>query len=203
MYYVYKIVNLSNNKVYIGCTNNIKRRTEYHLDRLNRNCHDNKFLQKDWNFFGHEYFDIEIIESFIEDDKFEKEIFYIKEYDSLFPSGYNLTVGGKGITGFKQCEDQKINHSIKMQGKNNSRYNKKMNVGKYKGVYTHRKKNNNYVYYDAKMTINKESIWIGGFTKEKDAAIAYDDYCWEIYHDLSHLNFPERKAIQFSIYKDL
>ncbi len=193
MYFLYKIINLSNNMIYIGCTKNINQRIKNHLYNLCKNNHENKILQKDWNFFGYDYFDFEIIESFTENIGLQKEIETIKMYNSMYPNGYNLTKGGVGVNGYIQDNNQRKNQSIKMQGKNNSRYNKKMNMSQYKGVYIHKKKNENYIYYNAKMTINKKSVWIGEFKKEKDAAIAYDDYCWLVYKDLNHLNFPERK----------
>jgi len=44
MYYIYKIENLKNHKVYIGLTNNLIRRKNRHFSDLRRNCHDNNFL---------------------------------------------------------------------------------------------------------------------------------------------------------------
>jgi group I intron endonuclease len=41
---------------------------------------------------------------------------------------------------------------------------------------------------------NKKKEHIGRFEDEKIASFAYDDRCFEIYGDLSKLNFPERMA---------
>ena len=49
MYYVYEIVNLKNNKRYIGITNNVKRRFSSHLSALRYNKHVNAKLQRAFN----------------------------------------------------------------------------------------------------------------------------------------------------------
>nr|DAN97146.1 MAG TPA: intron associated endonuclease [Caudoviricetes sp.] len=49
MYYIYKIENLVNHKIYIGLTNNIRRRRIRHFSNLRHNCHDNSFLQDEFN----------------------------------------------------------------------------------------------------------------------------------------------------------
>jgi len=46
---IYKIVNITNGKLYVGKANNIKKRIRRHLKELKSNNHYNKFLQKDYN----------------------------------------------------------------------------------------------------------------------------------------------------------
>ncbi|MBK3494676.1 GIY-YIG nuclease family protein [Viridibacillus sp. YIM B01967] len=58
---VYKITNTTNNKVYIGSTNNLKRLNGVQF-MLKMNSHTNKTLQADWNKFGAASFEIEILE---------------------------------------------------------------------------------------------------------------------------------------------
>ena len=94
-YYIYKIENLINHKVYIGLTNNIERRRNRHFSDLRHNRHDNHFLQKEFNIYGEENFSFSVI---FEDDITEKEIgdkekYYIKQYDS-YKNGYNQNEGG-------------------------------------------------------------------------------------------------------------
>lgn len=95
MYYIYKIENLVNHKKYIGLTNNIRRRYLRHFSDLKRGCHDNSFLQKEYNIYGKENFSFE--EIFCGDisakEIGEKEKYYIKFYDS-FHNGYNQNEGG-------------------------------------------------------------------------------------------------------------
>ena len=54
---IYKIENKINGKVYIGQSNNIIRRWEEHISKLNNNSHENKILQYSWNKYGMYNFD--------------------------------------------------------------------------------------------------------------------------------------------------
>ncbi|MGE7623056.1 GIY-YIG nuclease family protein [Viridibacillus sp. NPDC096237] len=58
---VYKITNITNNKIYIGSTNNLKRLNGVQF-MLKMNNHTNKALQADWNSFGEASFEIETLE---------------------------------------------------------------------------------------------------------------------------------------------
>ena len=94
-YYIYKITNLKNNLVYIGLTNNVKRRRYRHFYDLSHNKHDNSFLQNHYNIYGSENFVFEIIHEEECDEKriSELERYYIKKYDSYL-NGYNQNEGG-------------------------------------------------------------------------------------------------------------
>ena len=90
---IYKITNLINNKVYIGQSVDIKRR--WHAHRNPR--FDNKNpLYSDIRSFNIVNFSFEIIEECDFSLLDEKEIYWIKYYNSIFPNGYNLTSGGSG-----------------------------------------------------------------------------------------------------------
>lgn len=95
IYYIYKIQNLINNKIYIGLTNNIERRRNRHFSDLRNNRHDNNFLQKEFNIYGEENFSFEVIfGGDVSDEEIgDKEKFYIKYYDS-YKNGYNQNEGG-------------------------------------------------------------------------------------------------------------
>jgi group I intron endonuclease len=94
---IYKIINNINNKVYIGESLDIYERWDKHKEDLNNNTHHSFKLQQDYNIYGKEHFNFEIIEQISNDfylivqqcilliyeDK------YIKEYDSV-ENGYNL-----------------------------------------------------------------------------------------------------------------
>jgi group I intron endonuclease len=60
-------------------------------------------------------------------------------------------------------------------------------TSKYKGVSFEKKFNR----FKARITINRIYTYLGVFKTEIEAAQAYDEKCWEVYHDLSMLNFPE------------
>ena len=95
MYYVYEIVNLKNNKRYIGITNNVKRRFSSHLSALRYNKHVNAKLQRAFNKYGEIAFEFNIIEKTLcsSEELANKETYYIKYFDS-FNNGYNLSYGG-------------------------------------------------------------------------------------------------------------
>ena len=86
---IYKIT--INNKVYIGQTNNLNKRKNDHLSALNKNNHHNLYLQRAYNKYGQ--FKFEVVEECSEKLLDEREIHYIKEYDSM-DNGYNMQTGG-------------------------------------------------------------------------------------------------------------
>ena len=61
--YIYEIVNLVNNKKYIGQTINPINREKQHFTSLQNNKHWNKHLQRSFNKYGEENFDFFIIDS--------------------------------------------------------------------------------------------------------------------------------------------
>ena len=96
MYYIYKIENIINKKVYVGLTNNWKRRKARHFLDLKNNEHDNPHLQEAYNKYGKENFVFSIIGEFdcTKDEIKDYESYYIKELKA-YPDGYNCNPGGK------------------------------------------------------------------------------------------------------------
>lgn len=95
MYFIYKIENLINHKIYIGLTNNIERRRERHFSDLRNNRHDNSFLQKEFLKYGEQNFSfaIEFSGDITTEEIGEKEKYYVQKYDS-YRNGYNQNKGG-------------------------------------------------------------------------------------------------------------
>lgn len=95
MYYIYKIENLANHKIYIGLTNNVARRRARHFTDLRCKRHDNSFLQKEFNIYGQENFSFTVeFEGDVSPEEISlKEREYIKKYDS-YRNGYNQNEGG-------------------------------------------------------------------------------------------------------------
>lgn len=101
--YVYKIVNLSNWKVYIGQTvQTPEKRWADHISDANRQKGNCIKLRRALHKYGSEMFSFEVIAEV--DRNSEKEVFdilneletyYIKYYDSI-RWGYNITEGGNG-----------------------------------------------------------------------------------------------------------
>lgn len=75
---IYKIRNVINNKIYIGSTNNIKKRWNNHRSKLNNNLHENQYLQQAWNKYGQDNFEFLIIEEVNDENRIEKEILHIE-----------------------------------------------------------------------------------------------------------------------------
>ena len=94
--YIYKITNLINGKIYIGQTNNPKRREREHFSLASSILEDNdgKILYNALLKYGPQNFSFEIIEDKCEDYN-EKEKFWIKTLNTLIPFGYNMTEGGE------------------------------------------------------------------------------------------------------------
>lgn len=59
---IYKIVNLVNDKFYVGSTTNKKVRFREHRKQLRGNRHHCKHLQSAWNKYGEEKFDFRVVE---------------------------------------------------------------------------------------------------------------------------------------------
>lgn len=106
---IYKITNTTTNKVYIGQTtshhkNHDKYRPFGYLGRYN--CHLSVarrktkqqsvcYLYNSIRTYGEDKFKIELLLRCHVDDTDRWEIEKIKEFNSIFPTGYNLTEGGK------------------------------------------------------------------------------------------------------------
>lgn len=93
---IYKITNKVNGKVYIGQSINIKER--WHRHKTDYNKIDN-YLYRAFKKYGLDNFLFEIIEECEKEDLNNREIYWIKYYDSHNPQkGYNLTSGGDSPT---------------------------------------------------------------------------------------------------------
>lgn len=129
---IYKITNKVDNKIYIGkTTKSIQKRFREHIVEANRykNCIDQgqQFEYESRLYpamikYGYDNFKIEEVELLNEsDDINEKEIFYIRFYNSLNPDvGYNISAGGLGgplFAGHHHTQEMKIKQSLVQSGK--------------------------------------------------------------------------------------
>jgi group I intron endonuclease len=126
VYNIYLITNLENNKKYVGLTKfSITERFHQHLKR-------GFVLTEAIKKYGENKFFIELIEEVDTAGRaYELEQYYIKEYNTKVPYGYNLTDGGDGIFGWEVTEEyrQECSERVKqlhkekkvgMYGKNHS-----------------------------------------------------------------------------------
>ena len=107
---VYKITNETNGKVYIGITNQ-GYEVRWYKHCSDAECKSEFPVHNAIRKYGKENFQIEVIET-IEDKDYdylkEREIYWIKKFDSYNrEKGYNLTLGGDGTFGRFHSEETK------------------------------------------------------------------------------------------------
>ena len=88
---IYKIQNLINGKIYIGQSIHIKARFNAHKSEARNG--NTRPLYNAIRKYGVENFSFEVIEECSKEKLNEREIYWIKKYNS-FHNGYNLTLGG-------------------------------------------------------------------------------------------------------------
>lgn len=88
---IYIIYNKINKKCYVGQTKNLYKRCKEHINSLNNNYHFNKYLQRSWNKYGSDNFDVYGIEIVDDESRLnECELKYIKLLQSrIYKYGYN------------------------------------------------------------------------------------------------------------------
>lgn len=116
---IYKITNKTNGKCYIGQTKNLRVRWLQHC-KPHSKC---KALASAIKKYGIDNFAIETIEEMVcPVVAMFKEQFYIKEFNTLAPNGYNLTTGGERC---EMSDVAKKKLSLKMTGTGNHQFGKK------------------------------------------------------------------------------
>lgn len=89
---IYKITNTKNNKVYIGSSSNLKRRSQTHLTKLRCDRHTSPHLQAAFNKYGQSSFKFQIIEEVNSDEELiPREQYWCDFYKSNQREfGYNI-----------------------------------------------------------------------------------------------------------------
>ena len=94
---IYSITHKASGKQYIGLTiQTLERRWKYHLEQaLAGHIKGDNSLHSAIREFGHDAFEMQVIDTGItKKDLEQKEIFWIKELQTLAPKGYNISTGG-------------------------------------------------------------------------------------------------------------
>lgn len=120
---IYAIIDIINNKFYVGSSINLKHRWGVHLSELNNNKHNNKYFQRVWNKYGQENFIFTIIE-YIKDknDLIKREQYWIDELNVCdFKIGYNLSPSAGNQLGIKRSKETKAKLSKLHKGKKKSK----------------------------------------------------------------------------------
>lgn len=126
-FHVYIIQNKINYKIYVGKTNNPKKRFSKHLEIARRGFSIRKeffgLVHKAIVKYGENNFSFLVLESYdIEGECLEAEKFWIEYFRTNVNKfgmncGYNLTAGGDGISGYKMSQDAKNKISEKLSGR--------------------------------------------------------------------------------------
>lgn len=117
---IYTITNKINNKIYIGQSNHCKRRFSEHKSPSSLKKAGAIYLA--FKKYGIENFEFKIIHECLIEELNDKEIFYIKELNTLSPNGYNLNSGGN--VPIEISEETRKKMSKAQSGKNNPMYGK-------------------------------------------------------------------------------
>jgi group I intron endonuclease len=112
----YLIQNKSNGKGYIGITTRSVDRRWYEHRFVENSC--GKLLSKAIKKHGEQSFEITVLASAIGDvnnlKELEKQL--IIQHNTAVPLGYNLTMGGDGVFGFKHSKETIESFSAKKRG---------------------------------------------------------------------------------------
>lgn len=115
---IYRVTNLVNGKVYIGKYEGtrVQSRWKTHLSEARRGSP--YYLHNAIRKYGPEAFAVEVIDNAAASfDLVERERFHIAQHQSFKPEiGYNSTMGGEGILGFKHTLETRKKTSETLMG---------------------------------------------------------------------------------------
>lgn len=100
---IYKIINIVNNKFYVGSAVDLKRRKARHFSELRNNRHNNSKLQNAWIKYGEQAFVFVVVEELPDEaDLLAAENVWLKEHvgkDYCYNIGVDATAPMLGVTG--------------------------------------------------------------------------------------------------------
>jgi group I intron endonuclease len=188
---IYQILNKDNGKSYIGQTSNKYPNTRWSMHKLNMKNNIKHPLYNSMKKYGVDKFEFIILEKNIVEKLNELEKKYIKKFNSIFPNGYNLTVGGEALRGeenpmfgkhgklnpnynnkwtdkMKKDLSEKMKGKPGMKGKDNPRYGK---PGTFLGKHhTEESKIKNRLSQKTRVSIDmfKDNIFIKNFISQRE-----------------------------------
>jgi len=115
---IYKIINIINNKIYIGNAINLYKRMHNHIHQLKNSIHHSRHLQRSWDKYGENFFKFYIIE-YVEDKNnlIEREQYWMDYYKSYdINLGYNICTKANSNIGKKLTEETKRKISEAQKG---------------------------------------------------------------------------------------
>lgn len=160
---IYLRTNLVNGMQYVGQAQDFKSREKAWKSTNWR--YANQFLTNDREKYGLENFKTEILEKCDNSQLDEKEIFWIKKLNTIFPSGYNINKGGS--KGFECAEITKKKISEANSGENNYWFGKKRSEEFKKQVSEKMKGIPKSEETKKKMSENNAKYWLGKTPSEE------------------------------------
>lgn len=113
---IYKIINIKNNKIYIGSAVSILARFQNHKMHLKKGTHKNRHLQNAWCKYGSQFFKFEILENVSKEQLILREQFWLDKtqcYNNQI--GYNICTVANSTLGTKRTKEtrEKISKAVK------------------------------------------------------------------------------------------
>jgi group I intron endonuclease len=112
MSFIYKVTNKVNSKCYIGKTDytDPTKRYKEHIKESRKNRNKNRPLYSAIRKHGEDSFIFAVIEE--TDEPLEREIYYIKYFNSFGSNGYNATKGGDGKSYISATDEDVVNYFL-------------------------------------------------------------------------------------------
>ena len=179
---IYKIKCKKNNKVYIGQSSDIKSRFRNHKSSLKNNKHENNYLQYSYNKYGENSFTFELLEECDQNVLNEREIYWMKFFDSLNRNkGYNLEPGGcanknlsiETINKISETKKNNVTDEFREKMKHMHRGIKQLKTATSKHIGVSFDKETNK--WRSCITIDRKNKYLGRFITEEQAAISYNN----------------------------
>lgn len=110
---IYGIKNLVDDKIYVGSSEDIKKRWNQHKYNLKKNIHINTHLQNAWNLYGAKSFKFEVLEEVDSLDLYIAENKWMDELNTLdMKFGYNMQTAQAGVQWTEETRE-KLSKSLK------------------------------------------------------------------------------------------
>lgn len=103
---VYKIINITNDKCYIGSAINLYKRFSVHKRMLRRNIHHSILLQRAWNKYGEENFVFETVEKCEKSNLINREQFYSDSLRPAYSIRKEIIDSNKGCRWTKEAKEK-------------------------------------------------------------------------------------------------
>ena len=187
---IYKVINKINDKMYIGQTSySLNHRINAHMIEVRKKVVNNIFhnaIRK----YGIKNFEWNIlIECSSQKELNSKEQFFIKKYKTLNPNGYNMTFGGKTMSGFKHKPESNLKNRLSHLGKLRSLETKQKISNSISGKNHHM-----YGKHHSKKTRQKMSDSHKGKKISLEHKIKWLQASWEARSKNYKIISPERKV---------